>query len=50
MNPEFLRKVDETTAAGCLPPAILLQSLWNTVFDTYHSDLILWTPQVQATL
>ena len=32
--------MDETTAAGCLPPAILPQSLWNTVFDTYHSDLI----------
>ena len=32
--------MDETTAAGCLPPAILPQSLWNTVFDTYHSNLI----------
>ena len=36
----ILRKVDETTAAGCLPPAILPQSLWNTVFNAYHSDLI----------
>ena len=36
----ILRKVDETTAAGCLPPAILPQSLWNTVFDAYHSNLI----------
>ena len=36
----ILRKVDETTAAGCLLPAILSQSLWNTVFDAYHSNLI----------
>ena len=32
--------MDETTAAGYFPPAILPQSLWNTVFDAYHSDLI----------